>query len=279
MAYKFLIYHPYLTFNDPLNTTHFVKPNGKHGEELSASTEALFRIGKEAYEMLYQDVPNEYAEVKPEEYFEVKSKEDFDHAVLSHYFKFIKDLRPVFQEMESDGKLKLKDSNGTRVNIEWSDTQDNQIVDLAWQIFSKRQSTADADSKRCYTHLFLLHALIAIDDALISIDLGSTDAVSAAIEAANALANAMAIESGNDKLQDARRNMSLRGAMAKIANDPRQKEKSFILECWQSWQKSPATYASKAAFSRDMIAKCEHLKSQKKIEDWCRGWEKANPAG
>jgi hypothetical protein len=277
MAYKFHIYHPHLTFSDSLNTTHFVKPNGKQGEELSASKEALFRIGKEAYEQLFKDVSKD--EVKYGEYFAVKSKEDFDHVVLSHYFKFIDDLRPVFQKMVSDGKLKLKDSKGKELNIEWSDTQNNQIVDLAWQIFSKLQSTADAGSKRCYVHLFLLHALIAIDDALICLDLHSTDAVSAAIEAANALANAMAIESGSAKLQKARQEMSYRGAMEKLARDPKQKEKAFIFACWQKWQESPTTYASKAAFARDMLTKCEHLTSQKKIEDWCREWGKANPAG
>lgn len=72
---------------------------------------------------------------------------------------------------------------------------------------------------------------------------------------------------------------SLLGAMAKIANDPRQAEKTFIFECWQSWQKSPDIYEGKAAFARDMLTKCEELKSTKKIEDWCREWEKAHPAG
>ena len=31
-------------------------------------------------------------------------------------------------------------------------------------------------------------------------------------------------------------------------------------------------YKSKAAFARDMLEKCEHLTSTKKIEDWCREW-------
>lgn len=278
MAYKFLIYHPHLTFSDSLNTTHFVKPNGKQGKELSVNTEALFRIGKEAYDLLFKEVPEENIE-EYGQYFEVKTKEDFDHIVLMHYFEFINGLRPVFQKMVSDGKLKLKYSNGKEADIEWSDTQENQIVDLAWQTFSKLQSTADAVSKRCYVHLFLLHALIAIDDALICIDLGSTDAVSAAIEATNALANAMAIESGSDKLQDARKEMSFRGAMAKLAADPRQEEKAFIFKCWQDWQKSPDTYASKAAFSRDMMTKCEHLTDVGKIPRWCKEWEKTHPAG
>jgi hypothetical protein len=79
--------------------------------------------------------------------------------------------------------------------------------------------------------------------------------------------------------EKARSEMARMGVMAKLANDPRQKEKAFIFECWQAWQKLLDTYPSKAAFAKDMIAKCEHLKSQKKVEDWCREWEKANPAG
>jgi len=277
MAYTFYLYHPHLTFLDPLNTTHFVKPNGRQGKELCASTEALFRIGKDAYERLFQEVSKE--EEEGTEKFEVKSKEDFDHIVHSQYFEFINLLRPMFQGMESSGRLKVKDSKGKVLNIEWSDTENNQIVDLAWQVFSKLPSKIAALSKRSYADMFLLHALIAIDDALISIDLGSTDAVSTAIEAANALANAIAIQSGSEKLQEARQDMAYRGAIARIERDPKTKEKSFIFDCWQGWQKSPNTYASKAAFARDMLTKCECLSSQKKIEDWCREWEKVHPAG
>jgi len=85
---------------------------------------------------------------------------------------------------------------------------------------------------------------------------------------------------GNIAGRDAqKRIMAKKGALAKIASDPKQKEKSFVRECWQDWQKNPDSYKSKAAFGKDMLQKCEHLDSQKKIEDWCREWEKTNPAG
>ena len=64
------------------------------------------------------------------------------------------------------------------------------------------------------------------------------------------------------------------GAIAKLKMDPKQNEKSFVRGCWQDWQKKPSAYKGKAAFARDMLTKCEHLKSQKKIEDWCRAWER-----
>ncbi|MGF6757266.1 hypothetical protein [Paraburkholderia sp. GAS42] len=63
------------------------------------------------------------------------------------------------------------------------------------------------------------------------------------------------------------------GGKARAAKDPKQREKTFIKDCWQDWQLKPDTYKSKAAFAVDMLDKCEHLSSQKKIEDWCRTWE------
>lgn len=67
-------------------------------------------------------------------------------------------------------------------------------------------------------------------------------------------------------------------AALRHANDPKQQEKSLIYSCWQGWQEKPDSYKGKAAFARDMLTKCEELKNQKKIEDWCREWEKANHA-
>lgn len=64
--------------------------------------------------------------------------------------------------------------------------------------------------------------------------------------------------------------MGRRGAIAKLKNDPKRNEKNFIHECWQEWQKKPENYQSQAAFGRDMLTKCNHLTSQKKIEGWCR---------
>ncbi len=61
-------------------------------------------------------------------------------------------------------------------------------------------------------------------------------------------------------------------------NNPKRKDKEFIFECWQEWCNKPSQYKSKADFSRSMLDKCEHLTSQKKIEDWCREWEKSHLA-
>lgn len=72
--------------------------------------------------------------------------------------------------------------------------------------------------------------------------------------------------------------MARRAAEDRLKRDPKQKEKRFINSCWQEWQNNPTRYSGKAAFARDMLDKCEHLVSGKKIEDWCREWEKRNAA-
>jgi hypothetical protein len=64
------------------------------------------------------------------------------------------------------------------------------------------------------------------------------------------------------------------GGRARWANDPKTTEKNWVKSCWHQWRSDPQRYRSKAAFSRDMLQKCEHLTSQKQIEDWCRHWEK-----
>lgn len=67
-----------------------------------------------------------------------------------------------------------------------------------------------------------------------------------------------------------------KAAAAKLANDKKQTDKAFVFECWQDWQSGKATYAKKADFAREMLDKCEHLKSQQVIEVWCREWEKSH---
>jgi hypothetical protein len=64
------------------------------------------------------------------------------------------------------------------------------------------------------------------------------------------------------------------GGRARWAKDPKTAEKSLVKSCWDQWRGDRKRYRSKAAFSRDMLQKCEHLTSQKQIEDWCRKWEK-----
>jgi hypothetical protein len=63
------------------------------------------------------------------------------------------------------------------------------------------------------------------------------------------------------------------GAMAKLANDPKQAAKTQVRECWLIWQQSPTRYKTKSAFAKDMMAKFEELDNQAVISRWCGKWE------
>ena len=65
-----------------------------------------------------------------------------------------------------------------------------------------------------------------------------------------------------------------KGAMGKLAADPKQKDKALVRECWDDWEKEPDRYKGKAAFARDMREKFPNLESQPVIEGWCRAWER-----
>ena len=72
---------------------------------------------------------------------------------------------------------------------------------------------------------------------------------------------------------DLRTAFAKQGAAAKLSRSPQQQEKQLVRDCWDTWQQRPATYKGKAAFARDMLSKCESLKSPRVIERWCREWE------
>ena len=78
---------------------------------------------------------------------------------------------------------------------------------------------------------------------------------------------------------EVQRQNSYNGAMERHRLDPKKKEIEFVKECWGQWQLKPEKYRTKAAFARDMLNKCEHLISQKTIEDWCREWGAENKIG
>jgi hypothetical protein len=76
------------------------------------------------------------------------------------------------------------------------------------------------------------------------------------------------------------REIATLGAAAKLAKDPKQREKASVRECWDEWQKTPLNrdgttkYAGKTAFAKDMLTKYESLESVAVISRWCLAWEK-----
>lgn len=256
---RFQYFDPYATYSNPDNA-EFISPIGKPLGELNADSEALFVLGAKVYSRLPQ----------------VDCKEEFESGYAG-FLMFLKELRQTFCEMFSSGQLVPQNGKGEKIPFDPQMIDDLQVISICWQLDSGlgllRKSCKD--SRSVFTEMFLFHALREIDDSLIGIELDGRGAVVAAVEATNALSNAIAISAGDERLIDARKLFAYEAAIARIKRDPKQKEKAFVRECWERWAlKGESSYKSKAAFARDMLDKCEHLESQKKIEDWCREWEK-----
>ena len=255
---RFHYFDPYLTYVDPDNYG-FIAPMGKPTQELNCDTEALFRLGKQAFNRLVHE-----GECLREEFYEG----------YAGYWKMIDESRENLAVMFDEGRLRpIGDITRKPILLDFKQADDNQVVSLCWQLYSAPwcNGAATEDVKNVFLQLFLFHTLREIDNALIGVALDGGGVV-AAIYAADALSNAIAIESGDEQLTKARKHFAYQAAIEKLKRDPRQNEKTFVYECWRDWQKKPNSYKGKAAFARDMLTKCEHLKSQKKIEDWCREW-------
>jgi len=56
--------------------------------------------------------------------------------------------------------------------------------------------------------------------------------------------------------------------------DPKQAAKLAVEQCWKTWQNNPDDYDSKQDFAKFMREQFPVLKSDRKITDWCRLWEK-----
>ncbi len=75
-------------------------------------------------------------------------------------------------------------------------------------------------------------------------------------------------------IAELRSQFARKGAVTKLANSPKQKEKQQVRECWDDWQKDPNRYKSKEEFADDMRLKYLNLKSQRVITRWCLEWER-----
>ena len=68
------------------------------------------------------------------------------------------------------------------------------------------------------------------------------------------------------------------GAMKKLANDPRQKEKENVRVLWGDWQTGKTKHTSGAAFARYVVDHAKFIKSEKTVERWAIAWAKESKA-
>jgi len=122
---------------------------------------------------------------------------------------------------------------------------------------------------------FALAALLEIDDLLMRLINGRGHAWGCLITATENYCAAASLLQKDGRTDGFAVRRAKLAARSRWMTDPRSVDKAFVRDCWHRWQNNPSTYESKAAFAKDMLDKCENLKSQKVIEDWCRDWEKA----
>ena len=256
---RFQCFDPYKTYA-ACDSYRFVHADGKVGKELNPDTEALFLIGKEAFKRIRQG--------------EDISEDEFREG-CSSYWLLIDELRATMGELNDQGRVVARSSNGEPMPLDITLLDDNQVISICWQSYSGRGAVkCEDETAGVFRELFLFHALREIDNALIGMALDGREAVVAAIAAANSMSYAIAIESGSEKEQEIRRDMAYRGAIEKLKRDPKQAAKAKVKECWNDWQLKPSNYKGKSAFAKDMMAKFEELDSQAVITRWCGQWER-----
>lgn len=117
--------------------------------------------------------------------------------------------------------------------------------------------------------------LLAIDDALISYQLGQGsafgDAVAEIVEMAS-LANE--IKSRPLVEQKARKDVARNAAAAKLANDPKQAAKRDARRLWEDWQSGRTLHKSAAAFARYVVDTIPAIESEESVRRWGREWRK-----
>lgn len=260
----FKAFHPYLSYSGKRKL--FIAPDGQQSfagwgasfENVEDNEDLfeLWELGKEAFVALG----------------DLKNKEDFKK-LSKYYLESIRTLRLAIGQciQEDAAKKNLINGHDEHVSVDVDDFSDDTVVSVAWEMYQWLPQQKEFSERLRLCLLFT--CLKNIDNAIIAMSVDGEGAVSSAIEAARSFANFEAFGWGSESLRSMRSKLAANSAMARYKKDPKQKEKIFVRECWAIWQTRPESYDGKASFARAMLDKCEHLQSQKKIEDWCRAWE------
>lgn len=274
----FYPYHPFATFANK-DDRNFVDANGElvmkgwmrnHEPADNPDIAAIFDVAEDAFERLTQDP---YDGEHSYKHF-ISSPEDFDNAVIGQYVDVIDDLMDSLMERIKEGSVKVSAKHGGQ-DIQPEDMADSSNpwkVRLLWHFLGYMEDRSEIAP--LFRTLFLVATLEAVGDVLVSMCLDGRGQAEASSGMHDCYYTALAIEAEYRTGKRVKQQIAKQAAAARLAKDPRQAEKMFILECWQAWKAGTHQYKSKAAFARDMIEKCEHLTSTKKVEDWCREWEK-----
>lgn len=118
----------------------------------------------------------------------------------------------------------------------------------------------------------LVSSLFKVDNCIVTHQLDS-DFHETLGDLLSYITNAKSISTMLTAPQNALRENAKRGAAAKLANDPRQKDKPKVKEMWEEWDLGKVKYKSGAAFSRHVVANTS-LQNEKTVERWVTAWRK-----
>lgn len=268
---KMKAFDPYVTYVIHSNEREFYNPNGNRsfdGWEMCARTREhsineLYILGKQAFDILG----------------EFDSAEQFQNA-YKFYLATIKEYKSLIYNGASDGHITIVGSEtGEKLDRNaLIDIESHEVLRAMLEMTQSinAQSAPTQNSREIENYLiacYVMAVLENINHALIDIMIND-DGVGSGIIAANCLSNYLIYSKDKLDIQEIRTEMGRQAAKMRLKKDPKQQEKQFIKECWNNWQTNKSQYKSKAAFARDMLDKVENLTSAKKVEDWCREWEK-----
>lgn len=232
----------------------FVNRDGKP-VEARKETKQILHLASEAADCLLRDLG--VANLKQNEWIAVR-----------------KSIRETLDWMRADlplDRIRFLDESGNDVPPPAPDDISPQMM-ASFITQTSSLPGAPAELAVLARQLWCLICLTHVDSALLAqLYEDAGDAMGSYADAAEALRNARGPEVRNTT-------MAQKGAMAKLAADPKQADKRAVRECWELWREEPTRYDGKAAFARDMLQKFEALKSAVVIERWCREWERTEQA-
>ena len=260
---KFLAYDPYSTYSG--TQKHFVNATGEATSSNLGNSAAdeevidLWRLGRSAFDPLRDTID---------------STQDFSEFSL-RCWDFMQGVRGALHEgaVEKNWLFQNVDEE-TCDRPDFDDLSDLTILNILWKI------PANSENHRTLLPLYLHACLEEIDNALVAFYLGQSG-LTPALAAAEAYSNYLAIDTGSEQLQSVRREMGVKAAMERYRNDPKQKAKAFIKECWNDWLQTPSRYKTQSAFAQDVIAKLEPgpdgeslISFDTVLKKWIPSWRK-----
>jgi hypothetical protein len=133
----------------------------------------------------------------------------------------------ALEERAKDGFLVAALSDGRKIDFDFETAPVPQIVSMAWSV-CKKDSNARPDFIILYSCLVLAY----IDIVLVSNAYGREGAIEATIEAAYALSNVLAIESGNERLQEARQELAYQAATTRHTKTNARRQE--VVDWWRT---------------------------------------------